>query len=110
MDRLGVQHAKLNPEGGGAWRDEFGAFVDIDGDYVIVGMRAHPNPSEQGAAIIFFRQGDNWIQQQKITSSDGEDMDVFGTGVAISGDYVAVGAPYENETDIKQVQFMFFTE
>ena len=24
-------------------------------------------------------------------------MDVFGTGVAISGDYVAVGAPYENE-------------
>ena len=91
------QHAKLNPEGGGAWRDEFGAFVDIDGDYVIVGMRAHPNPSEQGAAIIFFREGDNWIQQQKITSSDGEDMDVFGTGVAISGDYVAVGAPYENE-------------
>ncbi|MBK9512929.1 MAG: FG-GAP repeat protein [Flavobacteriales bacterium] len=43
-------------------------------------------------AYIFKRNGDVWIEQQKIVANDRATLDEFGWSVAISGDHVIVGA------------------
>jgi hypothetical protein len=76
--------------------DYFGSSVSISGNYAIVGAPKH-DPSgvtNQGAAYIFVREGNNWSQQAKLVASDGAADDEFGQSVAISGDYAIVGSPY----------------
>jgi hypothetical protein len=80
--------------------DYFGSSVAISGDTVVVGAFGEDGAgSDRGAAYVFARnQGgaDSWGQVTKLTGSDAEDDDRFGTSVAISGDTVVVGAPYED--------------
>lgn len=69
----------------------FGKSVAIDGDYTIIG--SYGANTNQGAAYIFIKDGDNnWVQQAKLTASDGQAGDVFGLSVSISGEYAVVGA------------------
>jgi virulence-associated protein VapD/uncharacterized membrane protein len=78
----------------GSEGDLFGSSVCISGDYAIIGAsqdRIGSN-SNQGSAYIFVRNGNNWIQQAKLTASDGAADDLFGRSVSISGDYAIVGA------------------
>lgn len=77
----------------------FGVSVAIDGDYAIVGAHgeavhtAEGNwVSNAGAAYIFMRSGNTWIQQQRIVANDPNYFAHFGGSVAISGDHVIVGA------------------
>lgn len=78
--------------------DEFGNAIDIDGNYAIVGARqADPFGDESGAAYVFVKTDDGWTQQSRLTASDADIRDRFGTSVAISGDYAAVGATSEDE-------------
>ncbi len=74
--------------------DYFGISVAISGDYAIVGAYGDDIEANarQGSAYVFVRSGSSWIQQQKITASDGAVDDFFGWSVAISGDYAIVGA------------------
>ena len=79
----------------GAANDYFGFDVAISDDYAIVGAyRDGDAGSMSGSAYIFKRDGTAWIEQAKITASDGAAWDHFGYSVAISGDYAIVGAPY----------------
>jgi hypothetical protein len=82
----------------GEFIDNFGCSVSISGDYAIVGARTafddHDNRS--GAAYIFVRDGDNWVQQQKLMASDGAAFEYFGYSVFISGDCAIVGAPIDD--------------
>jgi len=95
-----------------AHNDAFGRSVAISGDYAIVGS---PNKNadegldiQTGAAYIFHRVGDIWTQQAKLRASDGSSHDIFGTVVAISGDYAVVGAPeYEVGPDINGAAYVF---
>ena len=71
--------------------DEFGWSVAIsgNGNTAIVGARyegVSQWSKKQGAAYIFTRSGTTWTEQQKITASDRQAYDIFGTSVAISGD------------------------
>ena len=76
--------------------DMFGYSVAISGDYAVVGAEYEDGAGfNRGAAYIYARnQGgqDNWGEVVKLTASDIEDFDKFGVSVAISGDYVIVGA------------------
>jgi len=75
--------------------DFFGNSVSISEDYAIVGAYKHDddaNGISSGSAYIFQRNGDSWIQQSKITASDGVAGDNFGSSVSISGDYAIIGA------------------
>ena len=75
--------------------DEFGFSVSISGDYAIVGAAGDDdNGSRSGSAYVFYFDGMDWIQQDKLTASDGDTEDWFGEAVSISGDYCLVGAPY----------------
>ncbi|MCY7356895.1 MAG: FG-GAP repeat protein [Rudanella sp.] len=78
----------------GAAEDQFGFSVAISGDYAVVGTPADDigANSKQGSAYVFVRNGSTWTQQVKLTASDGAASDFFGASVAISGDYVVVGA------------------
>ena len=78
--------------------DQFSYSVAISGDYIIVGARGNDNAgSWSGSAYIFKRDGTEWTEQAKITASDGAEDDLFGTSVAISGDYAVVGADGDDD-------------
>ena len=67
--------------------DAFGKAVDISGDTLIVGA-----PSKHdGEVYIFARQGDEWIQQQRIKAPLPTRGGWFGGAVCIDGDTVVVG-------------------
>jgi hypothetical protein len=91
-----TQEQKLTASDGAA-SDYFGYAVSISGDYVIVGAKEDDDHfSNTGSAYIFQRNGTNWTQEAKLTASDGYGGDDFGVSVSISGDYVLVGAQYND--------------
>ena len=80
----------------GAANDFLGRSVAIDGDTVVVGAAGSDvdGSESQGAAYVFVRSGDEWLQQAKLTAADGVAGDEFGFAVAISGDTIVVGARF----------------
>lgn len=81
---------------------EFGSSVAISGDYAVIGASLDNfDESDKdsmlfaGAAYIFHKEGNKWIQQQKIVASDRTEAASFGASVAISGDYITVGSDGE---------------
>ncbi len=52
--------------------------------------------NDQGSAYVFVRSGGVWSQQQKLEASDAAAFDGFGFLVAISGETVVVGAPFDD--------------
>ena len=91
-----VHQAKLEASGG-AEDDEFGWSVSIDGDYVVIGSPGDDDVGNgAGSAYLFHRNGTSWGVLDKITASDGAKFDNFGNSVSISGDYVVVGALWDD--------------
>ena len=75
--------------------DGFGESVAMDGDYAVVGAPKDDinGNTNQGSAYIYYRNQGNWEQQAKLVANNGVTLAEFGRSVAISGDYVIVGAP-----------------
>ena len=74
----------------------FGHAVSISGNYIVVG--APGSQGSTGAAYIFERNAaGTWMEVKKIVASDKAIVDQFGYAVAISDNYVVVGAPGEDE-------------
>ena len=85
----------------------FGDSVSISGDYAIVGATFGDSLfSNTGAAYIFHREPNGWVQVKKITASYAQVGDYFGYTVAISGDYAIVGAYGEN--DLTGAVYIFY--
>lgn len=89
--------------------DQFGFCVALAGDIMVVGApgesssatgvngnQSDTSAPSAGAAYIFVRNGANWTQQAYLKASNTRAGAGFGTSVAISGDTVIVGAPYES--------------
>ncbi|MCD4795329.1 MAG: carboxypeptidase-like regulatory domain-containing protein [Bacteroidales bacterium] len=92
------QEAKLLPSDGAA-DDWFANSVSVFGDYVVIGTPFDDdNGDNSGSAYIFKREDTNWNQEAKLLASDGVTNDEFGFTVAVSGDYVVVGAPLDGGT------------
>jgi hypothetical protein len=71
--------------------DDFGISVAISSDFAVVG--ATGENSSSGAIYIYEKNTDNtWSSHAKIPSHDAGSSDLFGISVAISGDYIIVGA------------------
>ncbi len=84
----------------GSGLDKFGQSVAISGQYAIVGSSGdNDNGNLSGSAYFFYRDGDNWINGQKVTASDGAGLDKFGQSVAVDGDYALVGAHGRDASD-----------
>lgn len=84
--------------------DDFGESIAVssDGNVLAVGVRYDHSDgiADAGSVYLFTRSGSTWIQAQKITASDKQAGDQFGTSVSVSsdGDIVVVGAPREEAT------------
>ncbi len=92
-----IQEAKLLPNDGAA-EDWFGWGVTISGDFAIVGsFNDDDNGENSGAAYIFQRVGNSWIQKDKLLASDGAAGDWFGRSVSLSGDYTIVGSRWDDD-------------
>lgn len=76
----------------GAEGDRFGTAVAISGNVIVVGAKGHDGDgSEDGAAYVFSRSGDDWVQQTKLASPSAVADARFGTAVAIDGARLVVG-------------------
>jgi hypothetical protein len=112
------QQAILKASNGNA-DDQFGWAVAISGNTIVVGSQwedssatgvngnqSNNEATNSGAAYVFVRSGTNWSQQAYLKASNTAGGryegglpitgDLFGSTVAISGDIIAVGAPYED--------------
>ncbi|MGE0884374.1 MAG: putative Ig domain-containing protein [Blastocatellales bacterium] len=90
----------------GSLGDLLGSAVALSGDTLVAG--AYGRNGIQGAAYVFTRLG-SWRQQQRLTASDGQVLDRFGNAVALSGNTIVIGAPYDdNGTNIDQGSFYTF--
>ena len=105
-----TQRAYLKASNTGAG-DRFGSAVAISGDMVVIsaefedssatgvnGNQADNSATDSGAAYVFVRSGDLWSQQAYLKASNTGKGDRFGQSVAISGDTVVVGSPWEKSS------------
>lgn len=113
-----VQEAYLKPPAV-TWDDRFGFSVAISGDTIVVGAFTEDSSEtgvkpgavagadnatlESGAAYVFRRTGSLWAQEAFLKGSNTSINDNFGYSVAIYGDTIVVGAPFEDsdETGVK---------
>ena len=74
--------------------------MSISGDTIVVGApydTAHDGTSYAGAAYVFKHDSTGWVQMEKLTASTGDAAmwDGFGFSVSVSGNTVAIGAPWD---------------
>jgi VCBS repeat-containing protein len=91
---------RLDPVNGSSG-DHFGNSVAVDGSSLAVGARLdRENGTAAGAVYLYDRDQngpDAWGLVTKLVSADGRGGDEFGYSVALSGDQLAVGAPYDDD-------------
>jgi hypothetical protein len=87
----------------------FGSALALDGDTLVVGAQgedsnargvnqnqANTSATNAGAAYVFTRSGATWSQQAYIKASNTASGNEFGYAVALAGDTLVVGSPYED--------------
>jgi len=71
----------------------FGQSVDLRGNLMVVGARNSDGAAAgSGAAYVFNRIGNEWVQTAKLAADDGANGDQFAFNLAIMGNQVVVGA------------------
>ncbi len=83
----------------GAAGDMFGSSVSADGNTAIIGaIYDDDNGLNSGSAYVFVRsETGEWTQQAKLNASDGAAGDYFGYSVALKGNTVVVGSPWDDD-------------
>lgn len=90
----------------------FGSAVAMSGNTLAIGAPGDGSSSrgpvggdprdvgafQSGAVFVYVRSGTLWTQQAYVKASNTGVMDSFGTAVALSGDLLAVGAPFERSS------------
>ncbi|MCH2134084.1 MAG: hypothetical protein MK116_10080 [Phycisphaerales bacterium] len=80
--------------------DQFGYCVSVTDDLIAVGSPYDDNEqhgTNAGAAYVFHRDGDgNWAETAKLLPADGYAEQQFGTSMASSAEFIAVGAPRDD--------------
>ena len=80
--------------GEGLSDDDFGHAVAASGSVMVATDRTWNQ--WQGMAVVFRRNGFDWVREQRLEAGDRRDFDQFGESVAVHGKRVVVGAVYGN--------------
>lgn len=74
--------------------DTLGGKVALKNDIAMLGvMRRDDKGKDSGAVVAFERTADTWQQRQIFTAPDAKPGDAFGQSVALSENYLVIGAP-----------------
>jgi hypothetical protein len=79
---------------GWQYGDLFGTTIALSGDTAVIG--AVGRSTSAGMVYVFTRDGDTWIEGPALVAPDGQPDDLFGRSVAVSYDWLLVGAPGED--------------
>lgn len=77
----------------------FGESVSLSGGVALVGANGDSViQDDMGSAYVFrFDSGSgSWIEEDKLTASNGAEDDKFGSSVSVSGDAAVIGAPFSD--------------
>ena len=81
--------------------DQFGKAVAVEGNIIVVGANLENiDLALENAGATYIFEKDNlgaWIETQKLITSDRAEDDQFGNNVSLSGDYLIIGAPFEDQ-------------
>lgn len=105
MAKLIANHRDVKSTTNRTAYEEFGKSIAISGDYAVVGAPGEKedansvNPlNSAGAAYVFKINAQNkWVLQQKIVATDRAANNRFGISVAISGEHIIIGSPYDEK-------------
>src|SRR5262249_45555913 len=75
--------------------DEFGRSVAVSGNLVVVGA-PFDNTGAQGAGAVYLFDANSRTLLHTFANPTPEAFDEFGLSVAVSGNLVVVGAPFDN--------------
>ncbi len=79
--------------------EQFGYSVSLLGGRALVGAnRDDDNGINSGSAYVFDLNAGNWSETAKLTASDGEFNDNFGSSVSLSDDRALIGAIGNNDS------------
>ena len=85
-----------------AEKNRFGWDCAVHENTIVVGAPLAAAPARlSGAAYVFKRQGDDWVQVAKITPEDGDGGDSFGVSVDVSKSRIIIGAN-KDENEVKK--------
>ena len=98
--------------------DRFGQSVALDGDTLAVGATGedsgaagvngdqgnNTSAANSGAVYVFRRTPQGWVQEAYVKASNPDTDDGFGFSVALSGDFLAVGATGEDSASLTNPQ------
>jgi hypothetical protein len=81
--------------------DQFGQSIAMDGETIVVGAnRADIGTGvDEGAVYLFRRTWGGWMEEEKVTASDGIGKDEFGYSLSAWGNTMAIGAHTANSTE-----------
>jgi len=81
--------------------DNFGGAAALAGACAVIGASTEDGDGTGRGAVYAFSRNkggpDNWGQVKKLTASDTEDDDEFGTSVGVSADFIIAGSYGEDE-------------
>lgn len=92
-----VEEGKLLPSD--PWDyDYFGQSVAISGTAVVVGAPREESTGTDKGAVYAFRKSSlfGWVEERKVSASDGANSDQFGSTVVLEGTTLMVGATYRD--------------
>jgi Bacterial Ig domain/FG-GAP repeat/RTX calcium-binding nonapeptide repeat (4 copies) len=103
----GTETAKLTASDGAQY-DHLGVSVAVSGDTVVAGAeQGHFGANAHGAAYVFVKPQEGWAsgtETAKLTASDGEEGDLLGQSVSVSGDTIVAGASQAASPSAPNVQ------
>src|SRR6266496_96866 len=81
--------------------DQFGNAVAVSGDTIAVGAHFRDDAGNNAGAVYLFERNltgpNQWGQSHKTIDPQGRGGDEFGYAVSLSGDILAVGAPFDDD-------------
>ncbi|MEY8251181.1 MAG: LruC domain-containing protein, partial [Colwellia sp.] len=107
----GIWSKQASLKGGDVTKSaNFATSVAISKNYAVIGAKSENNPlikkhKKSGAVYVYKRTGKLWNSQAKLLASDAQQGDNFGSSVAISGDYLLIGA--ENKDTARGATYLF---
>ncbi|MEW6742743.1 MAG: FG-GAP repeat protein [Planctomycetota bacterium] len=79
----GTEWVELAKHAGGGELEEFGRSVSVSGDVAVVGA---PTALSFGSAYVYRWNGCQWVHEQRLRASDGQQGDRFGEAVVVGQD------------------------